>query len=608
MADSKTLVALNLGSQSVSGAVFGRTSGGELVLKKYRSTEMAGDPSVDATRLPQLKVASAELSRDLKIKGTAAWLAVPGHAVFTRFVKLPPVQGDKLDQIVEFEARQNVPFPINEVSWDYETVSPDDFGEREVVLVAIKSDALNELNDQVVQSGVNTSGVDVAPMAIYNAFRYSYPEVAEPCVIIDLGARSTNLIFVEGGRMFTRNILVGGASVTSAIAKEFDIGFGDAEQQKVSQGFIALGGTVEDHADPGVAALSKVIRNSMTRLHGEVQRTINYYRSQQGGSAVTRAFLCGGGAQMGFVAEFFQEKLKVPVEIFNPLRGVQIAPGADADSARASAHTMGELVGLALRSMGACPIEVELVPDSVASARDAAKRTPLLVVAGLCAWALLGAGIAYVTKAEAAVKSKIQQMTDRNDELSEFATAITDQNNRFEDLKAQSAQMEEAVNDRSYWVRMLKEMNGKHDDFIWLTLIEPVINGASITPVMAPEASSSGGIVPGMPSVLFAPPTAMPAPTAGGAPPPAPAVDPSAPVKAELRILGLYRKNDQGQEVVYAFARALAAEGKSEFFDAPDLKDRLNDYCKAEAGVGEDRYAYKFEIRLPLKNPMRFKK
>ena len=64
-------------------------------------------------------------------------------------------------------------------------------------------------------------------MAVYNAFRYSYPDVDESVVIVDLGARSTNLIFAEGERFFTRNILVGGASITAAVAKEFNLGFGD---------------------------------------------------------------------------------------------------------------------------------------------------------------------------------------------------------------------------------------------------------------------------------------------------------------------------------------------------------------------------------------------
>lgn len=603
MADSKNLVVLNLGSQRVGAAVFGRTSGGDLILKKYEFSEMMGDPSVDATRLPQLKVAVAEISERLRLKGSTAWYAVAGHSVFTRFVKLPPVSADKVDQIVEFEARQNVPFPINEVSWDYEFVSPADYGEREVVLVAMKSDALNDINDQVVASGVQTKGVDIAPTAIYNAFRYSYPEVDEPCVLIDLGARSTNLVFVESGKMFTRNILVGGATVTGAIAKEFNLGFGDAEQQKVSQGFIALGGSVADHSDPGIAELSKVIRNSMTRLHGEVLRTFNYYRAQQGGSAPQRIFLCGGGAQLGYAVEFFQEKFKVPVETFNALRGVQLAQGVNAASANQEGHLMGELVGLALRAKGACPVEVELVPDALATSRDAAKRAPALVMAGLCLWGMLGASTVYVKKADEAVRAKIDQVQGKFDRLSNFSSSIAKLNGQLDDLKAQSAQLEEAVNERSYWVRMLADLNNRFDnDFLWLTHVEPLKNGTSLSASLVAAAGSSSMDPTGGTGSLF-PPPAVPAPAGASTAVDGPAE--GAPQKVELRVLGLYRKNDEGQEVVYRFAKALA---KSEFFDAPDIESKLNDYCKAEAGVGEDRYAYRFEIRVPLKAPMNFKK
>jgi len=603
MADSKNLVVLNLGSQRVGAAVFGRTSGGDLILKKYEFSEMMGDPSVDATRLPQLKVAVAEISERLRLKGSTAWYAVAGHSVFTRFVKLPPVSADKVDQIVEFEARQNVPFPINEVSWDYEFVSPADYGEREVVLVAMKSDALNDINDQVVASGVQTKGVDIAPTAIYNAFRYSYPEVDESCVLIDLGARSTNLVFVESGKMFTRNILVGGATVTGAIAKEFNLGFGDAEQQKVSQGFIALGGSVADHSDPGIAELSKVIRNSMTRLHGEILRTFNYYRAQQGGSAPQRIFLCGGGAQLGYAVEFFQEKFKVPVETFNALRGVQLAQGVNVASANQEGHLMGELVGLALRAKGACPVEVELVPDALATSRDAAKRAPALVMAGLCLWGMLGASTVYVKKADEAVNKKIDQVQSKFDKLSNFSSSIAKLNDQLEDLKTQSAQLEEAVNERSYWVRMLADLNNRFDnDFIWLTHVEPLINGTSLSANLVAVAGSSSMDPTGGTGSLF-PPPAAPAPAGASTAVDAPAD--GVPQKVELRVLGLYRKNDEGQEVVYRFAKALA---KSEFFDAPDIESKLNDYCKAEAGVGEDRYAYRFEIRVPLKAPMNFKK
>lgn len=588
MADTKNIAVLNLGSQRVGGAVFAKTAGGDLILKRYDFAEMAGDPSVDATRLPQLKVAVEDLAGKLRLSRSAVWYAVAGHTAFTRFVKLPPVQGDKLEQIVEFEARQNVPFPINEVVWDYETVGAADAIEPEVVLVAMKADSLNDINQQVADNGLKTLGVDLAPMALFNAFRYGYPDVEEPAVIIDLGARSTNLVFVENEKMFTRNILVGGATVTNAIGKEFQLGFGDAESQKRSHGFVAFGGAVEEHADPVIAALSKVIRNAMTRLHGEVTRTINYYRSQQGGGAPRRVFLAGGGANLPGVVDFFQEKLKLPVEMFNPLRGVQFDRGVNAEAAAADAVTMGELVGLALRAGGSCPVQVELVPDAVAIARESAKRSPALIMAMLCLFAALGTGIMYFKSADRVVRERITSTEDEYNRLKDYAEDIRTLDEKLDELKGQSAQLEEAVNDRSYWVRLLAELNNKYeDDLIWLTVIEPIKDGSPLT---AEFTKGSSGASEGAAAVPSAP-----APTAPGQPAAAP--------KYELRLQGLYRKNDQAQEVVYRFARALAG---SEFFAVEDIASNLQNYVKAETGVDEDRYAYKFDIKLPLKAPMKF--
>lgn len=576
MADSKSIAVLNLGSQRLSGAIFSKT-GGDLVLKKYEFVDMTGDPTVDASRLPQLKVGLDELASRLKIKKSAVWYAVAGHTVFTRFVKLPPVQADRVAQIVEFEARQNVPFPINEVVWDYEFVA-EGGGETEVVLVAMKSDALNEINDQVVAAGPQTAGVDVAPMALFNTFRYSYPDVDETSVLIDLGARSTNLVFVDAGKFFTRNVLVGGASITTAISKEFGISFAQAEAQKVSQGFVAQGGAVQEHADPEIAALSKVIRNAASNLHTQIMRTITFYRSQQGGAPPKRVFITGGGALLSNMAVFLEEKLKMPVEIFNPLRGVQVDRSLNADAAHADSPFMGELVGLALRSAGGCPSEVELVPTAVANARDAARRTPALLLTAVCLWAALGAAIFYFQNTERVIQDKLGTMRQENQTLQSLASQISTLDATQTQLMGLSTQLEQAVAERSYWVRLLTEINNKFDnDLIWLTVVEILKDGKAITPQLVTQGETTE-------------PKDDKAPTAD-------------PVYS-IQMQGLYRKNDEGEQVVYRFAGELA---KSTWFNVADFEAKRADYVSAQAGVEDDRYAYTFNIKLPLKQPMKFK-
>ncbi|GEP43319.1 Amuc_1101 family PilM-like pilus complex protein [Brevifollis gellanilyticus] len=576
MADSKSIAVLNLGSQRLSGAIFSR-SGGDLVLKRYEFVDMPGDPTVDATRIPQLKIGLQELVERLKIKNSAVWFSVAGHTVFNRFVKLPPVQGDRVAQIVEFEARQNVPFPINEVVWDYEFAS-EGSGETEVVIVAMKSDALNEIHEQVVSAKVSTSGVDVAPLALYNAFRYSYPDVDEPAVLIDLGARSTNLVFVEQGRFFIANFLVGGASITSAVSKEFNISFSDAEAQKCARGFVAPGGAVQDHADPEIAALSKVIRNAASNLHTQVMRRITAYRSQQGGSQPKRVFITGGGALLGNMASFLEEKLKTPVEIFNPLRGVQVDRSLKSDVAHADSPFLGELVGLALRSSGGSPSEVELVPTPVANARDAARRTPALLLAALVAWGALGAGIVYYQNTDRVIQERLATMNVENQKLQGIGSQIAALDAKQTQYAALSSQLEQAVAERSYWVRLLTDLNRVFEnDMIWLTVVEPLKNGQSITPSLVGQEAKSE----------------KKDEAAAG----------TEPVYS-IKIQGLYRKNDQGEQIVYKYAAALA---KLPWFAIENFEAKNAEYVSAQSGIEEDRYAYTFNITLPLKQPMKFR-
>ncbi|WP_395752079.1 Amuc_1101 family PilM-like pilus complex protein [Prosthecobacter sp.] len=581
MADPTSIAVISLGSQRVGGAVFGKTAGGDLILKRYEIIDLYGDPTLDVNNLPKLKAGLDELIGKLKIKGQKTWCSVPGHPVFSRFVKLPPVKGDKLAQIVEFEARQNVPWQLDEVSWDYEVVA--EVGEIEVVLAAMKRELLNELHQEVASAGVNVVGMDVGPLALYNAFRYSYPDVDEPSLVVDMGARSTNLVFIDGERFFTRNLLVGGGAVTNAIAKEFGISFAEAENQKRSQGFIALGGAVEDHPDEGVNAMSKVMRNSMTRLHAEIMRTITFYRSQQGGSAPKRVFLAGGGSAAGYVAEFFTEKLKLPVEVFNGLRGVQLDRGVSADAAQIDAPALGELAGLALRGMGACPCEIELVPDSLAASRDASRRAPALVLAGLCILGTLGAANHWFGTAKEAIDTRTAKMQIEQAELSRLSGEIRKLDAMQEELRVRSVQLEQAVTDRSWWVRLLNELNQQYDnDLIWLPTIEilkddkpitaPLWGNAEDKKVAPADASRNGAQV--------------------------------APVY-KLHLKGLYRTNKEGeQKVVYDYAAKLA---KLDLFEMPDFETKREKYVvKVDSGVDGASFAYNFEIKLPLRKPIQF--
>ncbi len=396
------IVSLNLGSQTLGLAEFQAQPNGGLVLTGYRLREILADPAAETDRNRQIGGALPAMMRELGLKPGPVDYAVSGQSVFTRFVKLPAVDQEKIERIITFEAQQNVPFPIDEVVWDYQLVGSDAVDKIEVVLVAIKAELLEGINTVVEASGLQTTRVDVATMALYNAFRFNYSELKGCSLVIDIGARTTNLLFVEPGKVFSRSIPIGGSSVTSAIAKEFNEPFAAAELRKTHDGFVSLGGAYAEADNPEVARVSKLVRNTMTRLHAEVARSISFYRTQQQGSQPERVFLCGGTVTTPYMREFFHEKLQWPVEFFNPLRNVAVAESVVIEEVAHSAHLLGELVGLALRSTSNCPMELNLRPASVVRRQRLAQRQPFFILAGACfvlgllVWAFYFMRVAHV--------------------------------------------------------------------------------------------------------------------------------------------------------------------------------------------------------------------
>src|SRR3954471_23295687 len=343
MAAATRIISLNLGTHTVGVGEFHSQPNGGLVLDGYRLREVLADPSNESARNTQIAMALREMLAELGIKGGGVNYATAAQSVFARFVKLPAVDEEKIDRIIAFEAQQNVPFPIDEVIWDYQLVGGGTDEQIQVVLVAIKEDLLEAINAAVESAGLRTSIVCVATMALYNAFRYNYSDLPGCSLLVDIGARTTNLLFIEPSKIFSRSVAIGGASVSSAVAKEFGEPFAAAEFRKKRDGLVSLGGAYAEPADPEVARVSKIVRGTMTRLHAEMMRSISHYRAQQQGSAPERLYLCGGSTSTPYMREFFQEKLQVPIEFFNPLRNVAVSEKVDPATVTTSAHLLGEL-------------------------------------------------------------------------------------------------------------------------------------------------------------------------------------------------------------------------------------------------------------------------
>jgi type IV pilus assembly protein PilM len=379
MLNTKSFLTVDFGAGSLKLAEFEITEGGGLSLNKFVIKPLGLEGSQESTREKTISQALQAALAEQDIKSKNVNVCAPGFHVFSKFVKLPPVDAAKVGQIIQYEAQQNVPFPLAEVVWDYQILGSAPSGELEVLLVAIKSEIVEGLFRVADEAKLNLSLCDASPAALCNAFRYNYGELEDCTMLLDIGAKTSNLLFFEKGKVFSRSINLGANTITQDFATEARLKFGEAERIKIAEGFVSLGGAYEEPENPHQAAISKIARQFMTKLHIQVNQTMQFYRGQQGGSAPQRLFLSGGASIMPYTAQFFAEKLNVPVEYFNPFRNVQINPAVNLEELSRVAHSMGEVVGLALRNLATCPVEMNLMPESTLRWQSFNQKKPYLI-------------------------------------------------------------------------------------------------------------------------------------------------------------------------------------------------------------------------------------
>src|SRR5437899_11752890 len=309
MLNAKSFLAVDFGAANLKLVEFELNEAGGLLLRQYGFKSLGQEGTQEATRESAVGKGLHGLLAEIPHRSKNINICAPGFHTFSKFVKLPPVDTSKVTQIIQYEAQQNVPFPLEEVVWDYQILGTTPTGELEVLLVAIKAEVVEGLFRTAEAAGLRVELVDVSPAGLCNAFRYNYGDLDGCTMLLDVGAKTSNLLFFEKGKVYSRGINIGANSITQDFAAESKLKFAEAERLKIEQGFVSLGGAYEEPDNPQQAAISKIARQVMTRLHIQVNQTLQFYRGQQGGSPPQRLFLAGGASIMPYTAQFFAEKL-----------------------------------------------------------------------------------------------------------------------------------------------------------------------------------------------------------------------------------------------------------------------------------------------------------
>ena len=461
------ILTLDVGVSKVALSEFIIKKGAAPVLSRYAMRAVDSLGADVATRsMESLSGVVRELAAEAGMKPGPLHVLLPGSAVFPRFVKLPKVSPEKLDEMVRYEAGENLPFPIEEVVWDYQSIGETDAGEYDMLIVATKNDNAADAAACAEGAGLPLALVDATPLALYNCAVNSHPEIGSKCaIVLDIGARSTTLVILDNGKVFVRGINVGGNVITNEIARGLAISPEEAENIKKEIGFVALGGTYASE-DETADKVSKIIRNVVTRLHSEVARSINFYRVQQGGSAPEKLFLTGGSSLTSNIDSFFAEKLQLEVEYLNPFNAVTIAPGLDNQE---ELLLLAPSVGLAVRAAGLARVTIDLTPPAVIAAQRFVRRIPMFGVSVVC---LVLAIICWVMHAKnlqtvySEQKAKVEAPRDERKADKAALLAVQRENTA---LTEKDNYLQSAVSSRSSYVQLLQLIRASQLKDTWIT-------------------------------------------------------------------------------------------------------------------------------------------
>ena len=327
------------------------------------------------------------LSRN-NVRGDEVAVAVPGQNGLARFFQPPPVDLKRLPEIVRFEARQQIPFPLNDVIWDYQlmggAIEEEGFlMEAEIGLFAMKRDQVYEVLQPFLEADVEVHHLQLAPLCTYNFITFNllteelkqevYDADSPPdsYVVLNLGTDTTDLVITNGFRVWQRNVPLGGNHFTKQLTKELKLTFAKAEHLKRN---------VREAED--AKAVVQAMRPVFNDLLTEVQRSIGFFQNIDRRAQIGGILMMGNAVKLPGLQQYLAKNLGYSLVELDQTKWSARMTGSSVLSSPQFKENMpafGLCYGLCLQGLGQATLTTNLLPREIATQRLIRAKKPWAV-------------------------------------------------------------------------------------------------------------------------------------------------------------------------------------------------------------------------------------
>lgn len=306
-----------------------------------------------------MRVAIGTLASRFDLSGAQVAISIPGHQSFARFAKLPPVEPKKIPDIVKFEAVQQIPFPLEDVEWDYQTFLSPDSPEVEVGIFAVTRDRIQERLRLLEDVGITPDIATLSPISVYNALAYDldFTQQTPGTILLDVGTMATDLVIAHAGRVWVRTFPIGGHQFTETLVETFKVPYSKAEKLKR-----------EAEQTKHARHVFQAMRPVFTDLVQEVQRSIGYYQSLHPDADLKRLIGAGSTFRLPGLRKYLKQQLQLDVYRLEQFKKLTV-DDARAGEFQVASLNLASAYGLALQGLGLATLNANLMP--VEMVRDA---------------------------------------------------------------------------------------------------------------------------------------------------------------------------------------------------------------------------------------------